>query len=249
VPRASGRKTAVAGATKRAAAARRTRPAARPSGAQGPRLRARAIARALKRLYPETRIALHFGDPFQLYLATVLSAQCTDVMVNRVTPELFARYPSPAALAAAPRESIEALIRPTGFFRNKAKSIQEGARRVAEVYGGQLPGTMDELLTVAGVGRKTANVILGNAFGVPGIPVDTHVQRLTQRLGLTREQDPVKIEFELMALLPRREWTDFSHRLIDHGRAVCQARKPRCAECALLALCPAGRKSTRGAGP
>jgi len=208
------------------------------------RSRMRAILRILARLYPDARISLDFGTPFQLYVATVLSAQCTDVRVNQVTPLLFARFPDARTMAAAEREAIEELIRPTGFFRNKAKSIHTAAQRITAAFGGELPQTMEALLTLPGVGRKTANVILGNAFHVPGITVDTHVRRLSQRLGLTPQNDPIKIEFELMAITPRAAWTDLSHRLIWHGRQVCHARKPRCHECALLDHCPHGRQQT-----
>jgi endonuclease III len=207
--------------------------------------RARRVVTTLKRLYPGVRCALAYRNPFELYVATVLSAQCTDERVNQVTPELFARYPAAAALAAAPRAEIESLIRPTGFFRNKARSIQEGARRIAEAFAGVVPRTMEELLTVPGTGRKTANVILGCAFAIPGITVDTHVRRLATRLGWTRLEDPVKIEFELMEILPRRDWTPASLLLIQHGRRICTARKPRCPECAVLEWCPTGREMTR----
>jgi endonuclease-3 len=236
--------------THAATAAGRTRKTHAPTLAEVTerKKRARAIIRVLKRLYPETKTALRHANPFQLYVATVLSAQCTDQQVNRVTPALFSRYPTPQALAKAPRSAIETLIRSTGFFRNKAKNIQKGAQRVAEVFSGKLPETMEELLTLAGTGRKTANVILGSAFGIPGITVDTHVRRLSQRLGLTTQQDPVKIEFELMKILPKREWTDLSLRLIWHGRRVCGARKPRCGECVLLKLCPFGREALASQG-
>jgi endonuclease III len=205
--------------------------------------RARRVVSALKRLYPGVHCALEFRDPFQLYVATVLSAQCTDERVNLVTPALFARYPTPSALAAAPRAEVEAIVRPTGFFRNKSRSIQEGARRIAEAFAGEVPRTMEELLTVPGTGRKTANVILGCGFGVPGITVDTHVRRLATRLGWTRLEDPVKIEFELMEILPRRDWTRASLLLIQHGRRICPARKPRCPECTVLEWCPTGRRA------
>jgi endonuclease-3 len=200
--------------------------------------RARAILRILKRLYPDARIALDFGTPFQLYVATVLSAQCTDVRVNQVTPALFARFPDPATMARARRSQIEKLIRSTGFFRNKSKNIQAAAQKIVADHDGRLPDTMEELLTLPGVGRKTANVILGNSFDTPGITVDTHVGRLARRLGLTAEEDPVKVEFALMALIPRRDWTQFSHMLIFHGRQVCKARKPLCADCGLAKHCP-----------
>ncbi|MBD3237132.1 MAG: endonuclease III [Candidatus Eisenbacteria bacterium] len=207
------------------------------------RQRAARLARRLARLYPEARTALVYDSPFQLYVATVLSAQCTDARVNQVTPELFRRYPTAEKIARARRSSIEALIRRTGFFRNKTRSIQEGARRIVRAYGGALPGEMEALLTIPGIGRKTANVILGNAFGIPGIAVDTHVRRLSQRLGLTRRQDPVRIEFELMELYPPRQWIDLSHRLILHGRQICHARRPRCGICSLRPDCPHGQQS------
>ena len=198
----------------------------------------------LERAHPEARCALGYRNAFELAVATILSAQCTDERVNQVTPALFARFPDAGAMAAATREEIEGLIRATGFFRNKARSLHGAAQRIVADFSGKLPGTMEELLTLPGVGRKTANVILGNAFATPGITVDTHVRRLAQRLGFTRQNDPVKIEFELMALAPRSQWTDLSHRLIWHGRRVCKARKPLCSECALLPHCPHGRKLT-----
>lgn len=211
--------------------------------------RARWVVRVLKRTYPAVRCALEFRNPFELYVATVLSAQCTDERVNQVTPQLFARYPGAPALAAAPRAAIEAIVRPTGFFRNKAKSIQEGARRIVEAFGGDVPRTLEALVTIPGIGRKTANVILGSAFDVPGIAVDTHVRRLTQRLGWTRQTDPVKIEFELMEILPKRDWTRTSLLLIQHGREVCAARQPNCPACVLLAACPTGAQLTRPRRP
>jgi endonuclease-3 len=205
------------------------------------RRRAHRILRRLKRLYPDARIQLRFDSPFQLYVATVLSAQCTDERVNQVTPALFARFPDARAMAAAQPAELEALVRPTGFFRNKAKSIHEAARRIAQDFGGRLPDAMPALLTLPGVGRKTANVILGDAFGTPGVVVDTHVRRLVGRLALTGEIDPVKIEFALMPLIPRKDWTFFSHLLIFHGRRICTARRPRCPECPLLPDCPHGQ--------
>jgi endonuclease-3 len=232
----------------RIANARQT-PARRPASGQSPvpqpelRARTRTILRRLAKLYPEARCALHFRNPFELYVATVLSAQCTDERVNQVTPPLFARYPDAATMARAAREEIELLIRPTGFFRNKAKSIHTAAEKLVRDFGGNLPGTLEELITLPGTGRKTANVILGNAFNTPGITVDTHVRRLAQRLELTRETDPVKIEFELMALFPQPEWTNLSHRLIEHGRRVCHARRPECSACALRPVCPAGLRA------
>jgi endonuclease-3 len=199
---------------------------------------ARRIVRGLARLYPDARCSLDFASPLQLLVATILSAQCTDVRVNQVTPALFARFPDAFAFAAADQAELEALIQSTGFFRNKARNIVLCCRQLVEQHGGEVPRTMDELVALAGVGRKTANVVLGNAFGVPGIPVDTHVGRLSQRLGLTRATDPVRIEQDLAGLIPRREWTALGHRMIYHGRQVCHSRKPLCADCALAALCP-----------
>lgn len=206
--------------------------------------RGRAVLRALKRLYPDARISLDFRNPFELYVATVLSAQCTDVRVNLVTPALLRRFPNPKKMAAGPRDEIEELIRSTGFFRNKAKSLQEAAKRILDAYGGQIPDSMEELLTLPGIGRKTANVILGNGFGIAaGVTVDTHVRRLSQRLELTAHQDPVKIELDLMEVIPRKEWTLFSHLFIHHGRALCKARKPQCADCPLTPHCPSAREA------
>ena len=199
--------------------------------------RARAIARALARAYPDAWCALHYRTPWELLVATILSAQCTDTMVNQVTPALFAEFPSPAALAAAPAARVEELIKRTGFFRQKTKSIQATARAIAERHG-EVPDTMEALTELPGIGRKTANVVLGTAFGQPAIFVDTHVRRLANRLGLTVEDDPDKIERDLQVLLPPKEWTAFAHRLIHHGRRVCVARKPRCGACPLLRWCP-----------
>ncbi len=203
----------------------------------------RAGLRILKQLYPDARCSLDFRNPFELYVATVLSAQCTDARVNQVTPRFFTRFPNAAALAAAPREEIEAIIRPTGFYHNKAKNLRAGAQRMVAAYGSQVPDQMDALLTIPGTGRKTANVILGNAFGIPGIAVDTHVQRVARRLGWTRESDPVKIERDLAQRIPQKEWTVSGHRLIYHGRAICQARRPKCEVCRLCPLCPTGRQA------
>jgi endonuclease-3 len=202
------------------------------------RTRARAIARALGRAYPDAWCALHFRTPWELVVATILSAQCTDVMVNQVTPVLFAEYPTPGALAAAPSGRVEEIIKRTGFFRQKTKSIQATARAVADLHDGKVPDAMDALTALPGVGRKTANVVLGTAFGQPAIFVDTHVRRLSNRLGLTVEDDPDKIERDLQTLLPPKEWTAFAHRLIHHGRRVCVARKPRCSTCPLRRWCP-----------
>jgi len=200
--------------------------------------RARAIARALARAYPDAWCALHYRTPWELLVATILSAQCTDAMVNQVTPALFAEFPSPAALAAAPAARVEELIKRTGFFRQKTKAIQATARAIVERHGGEVPDSMEALTELPGIGRKTANVVLGTAFGKPAIFVDTHVRRLANRLGLTVDDDPDKIERDLQALLPPKEWTAFAHRLIHHGRRVCVARKPRCSACPLLRWCP-----------
>jgi endonuclease-3 len=208
---------------------------------RGPALHAHAgvlLDRLLAR-YPDAHCALDFSNAFQLLCATILSAQCTDKRVNLVTPALFARYPDAAALAAARPEEVEELIRSTGFFRSKAKSLIGMAAGLVERHGGEVPADMESLVALPGVGRKTANVLLGNAFGRnDGIVVDTHVTRLSNRLGLTRESDAVKIEAALVPLFPREQWTMLSHLLIEHGRQVCDARKPRCADCLLADLCP-----------
>jgi endonuclease-3 len=192
----------------------------------------------LAHLYPDAHCALHYANPLQLLVATILSAQCTDERVNRVTPALFARYPDAAAFAAADQTELEKWIQSTGFFRNKAKNIIACCRQLMDLHGGEVPRTMEELVPLPGVGRKTANVLLGNAFSVPGIPVDTHVGRLSQRMGLSEHSDPVKIELDLMALVPRKHWTMFAHRMIFHGRQVCHARKPQCQQCQLAPFCP-----------
>jgi endonuclease-3 len=202
------------------------------------RRRALRIVRRLAAAYPDARCALDFRTPFELLVATILSAQCTDKKVNEVTPALFARHPTPQALAAAPPAEVEAMIRPTGFYRQKARALQASARALVERFDGRVPGTMEELLTLPGVARKTANVVLGNAFGVPALIVDTHMKRVNARLGLTEHEDPVKIERDLMALIPRAEWTAYSHRVIHHGRVCCDARRPRCEACPLAADCP-----------
>ncbi len=200
---------------------------------------ARTILKRLRGAYPEAKCALHHANAYQLTVATILSAQCTDGMVNRVTPELFRRYPAPEALAAAEPAEIEALIHSTGFFRNKAKNIQGMARRLVAEFRGAVPRTMAELLTLPGVARKTANVVLGVAYGVAeGVCVDTHVKRLAARLGLTAEREPEKVERDLMALLPRKDWIEISHLLIWHGRRVCAARRPACDRCLLNDRCP-----------
>ncbi len=202
------------------------------------RAQAGSIARKLAKLYPDAHCALDYDTPLQLLVATILSAQCTDERVNRVTPALFARYPDARAFAAAKPSELEKLIQSTGFFRNKAKNILACCQKLVEQHDGEVPRTMEELVPLPGVGRKTANVILGNAFDVPGIPVDTHVGRLSRRMGLSEHDDPVKVERDLMELIPRKDWTMFAHRMIFHGRQVCQARKPQCETCSLAALCP-----------
>ena len=208
------------------------------------RARAEAIARRLARAYPRATCSLDFETPFQLLIATILSAQCTDRRVNQVTGDLFSRWPTAAALAAAPPRALESVIRSTGFFRAKAKSILGCCRGLVERHGGDVPRTLDDLVRLPGVGRKTANVVLGSAFGeASGMVVDTHVGRLSRRLGLTRHTDAVRAERDLVALLPRRHWIAFSHRLIEHGRTVCSARAPRCDTCVLAVLCP--RKGLR----
>lgn len=222
------------------AAKRAARPAPRKRARFTPPEPARvsALLGLLDAAYPEARCELDFGSPLQLLVATILSAQCTDQRVNLVTPVLFARYPDAAALAAAPQEEVEAVIRSTGFFRMKAKAIREASSDIVAKHDGEVPRTMEELTRLRGVGRKTANVVLGNAFGVPGLVVDTHVTRLSNRLALTNERDAVKIEFALMEVVPRERWTIFSHWLILHGRRVCNARKPRCSACPLAPHCP-----------
>lgn len=190
-------------------------------------------------LYPDAHCELDFKTPFQLLVATILSAQCTDKRVNMVTPVLFSRYPTIESLARAKQEDVEEIIKSTGFFRNKAKSIIAMSGAVADKHGGTVPSTMEQLVTLPGVGRKTANVVLGNAFDInEGVVVDTHVGRLAIRLGLTRETDPVKVEQELMTLFPRERWTMLAHLLIFHGRRVCEAKNPRCGECSLADICP-----------
>jgi len=215
----------------------RRRPARRRITPPAPE-RVAAIVEILERLDPEATTALRFEDPLQLLIATILSAQCTDQRVNQVTPGLFRRYPDARAFAESDRAELEALVRPTGFFRNKSRAIQSCCADIVARHGGRVPRTMEELTALHGVGRKTANVVLGNAFGIPGLVVDTHVGRVSRRLGLTAETDPVKVEFALMEVIPRERWTRFSHWLILHGRRVCVARRPRCSICPLALHCP-----------
>ena len=204
-----------------------------------PKGRTIEVARRLADTYPDAVCELDHTNAFELLAATILSAQCTDERVNKTTPALFGRFPDPQALANAPLPELEALIHSTGFFRNKAKAIKEACADIVSKHGGQVPRTLEELFALRGVGRKTANVVLGNAFGInSGVVVDTHVTRLANRLGFTTEQDAVKIEFALMPLVPQESWTLFSHWLILHGRAVCNARKPHCSACPLSPHCP-----------
>ncbi|MEQ9624255.1 endonuclease III [Coleofasciculus chthonoplastes] len=204
--------------------------------------RALEILIRLKRLYPDAHCTLNYDTPVQLLVATILSAQCTDERVNQVTPELFRQFPNALAIAQADIEVLEALVRPTGFYRNKAKNIQGACRMIVAEFGSQIPRRMELLIKLPGVARKTANVVLANAFDIhEGVTVDTHVKRLTQRLGLTEHSDPIRIERDLMRLLPVEDWENWSIRLIYHGRAICQAKKPKCDACLLADLCPSAR--------
>jgi endonuclease III len=195
------------------------------------------IRKILKRTYPDVKTQLYYKNPFELLVATILSAQCTDKQVNTVTKVLFKKLKTPKDFAKVPIEKLEELVRPTGFFRNKAKSIKNCASMLVENYDSAVPSRLDELVKLPGVGRKTANVVLGAAFGIQGVVVDTHVGRISQRLGLTENKDPVKIEFDLMEIIPKNEWNNFSLQLIFFGRAVCKARKPTCPTCPLRYLC------------
>ena len=208
-----------------------------PAGKIGP------ILQQLDEHYREAHCTLDFTNPLELLVATVLSAQCTDVRVNQVTPALFEKYPTAALFADADLADLEAAIYTTGFYRQKAKSIKSLCRVLVDKFGGQVPASQDELVKLPGIGRKTANVILGNAFGIPGITVDTHLGRVSQRLGLTANQDPVKIEFDLMPLVPQERWTKFSHQMIWHGRSLCTAKKPQCPVCPLRPYCDYGRQA------
>jgi len=206
--------------------------------------RARRMNRALAQAFPHVYCELDFTNPLELTVATILSAQCTDVRVNMVTPVIFAKYPTPQAFAALKPEELEPDIRSTGFFRNKAKSIVGAAKTIVNDFGGKVPDTMEELLTVPGAARKTANVVLGSWFGKNiGVVVDTHVHRISRRLELTKNDDAVKIEQDLMKVVPQQKWTDFSHQIIHHGRAICVARNPKCADCPLENICHAGDKT------
>jgi endonuclease-3 len=204
--------------------------------------RVKEIIKILSQENPDSRIVLRSSNPFELLIATILSAQCTDVKVNQVTVALFKKYRSAKEYAKANLTELEEDVRPTGFYRNKAKSIQKCCQELVGRFGGEVPRTLEELVTLPGVGRKTANVILGNAFGISGIVVDTHVHRVSQRIGLTKNDDPTKIEFDLMEIVPKEEWTHFSNLLIWHGRRTCVARKPLCEKCPIRKLCDYGSK-------
>lgn len=206
------------------------------------RKRVKEIIKILSKEILDSRVGLKFSNPFELLIATILSAQCTDVKVNQVTKDLFKKYRFAKDYAESNLTELEETIRPTGFYRNKAKAIQKCCKELVARFGGETPRTLEELVTLPGVGRKTANVILGNAFGIPGIAVDTHVHRVSQRIGLTKNDDPVKIEFDLMEIAPKEEWTHFSNLLIWHGRKTCVARKPLCESCPIRKLCDYGSK-------
>ncbi|MBN1871877.1 MAG: endonuclease III [Candidatus Omnitrophica bacterium] len=205
--------------------------------------RIESIIRILRKSYPRSRTALHYDNPFHLLVATILSAQCTDERVNKITPALFRKYTSVRSFAKADRKILEADIRSTGFYRNKAKSIISSSKRIIEHYGGRVPRSMDELITLQGVARKTANIVLSSCFGkAEGIAVDTHVKRLAFRLGLTGEKDPVKIEKDLMGVVPKKDWLDFNYLLVSHGRNTCKSRKAMCNICSISHLCPSAGK-------
>jgi endonuclease-3 len=204
--------------------------------------RASEVIRRLEAAYPDAKVALNFSNPLECLVATILSAQCTDEKVNEVTATLFKKYRRAEDYLAVPEDELKADIKPTGFFNQKATSIRAACQRIVEVYDDQVPRTMEDLLTLRGVARKTANIVLGNSFGiVEGIAVDTHVKRLANRIGFSNESDPVKIEQDLMRLIPREKWFSFTYVLIDHGRAICHAKKPRCTECPIEPLCPSSQ--------
>jgi len=207
--------------------------------------KAHVVLNELSRCYPRVECGLVYHNPLELLIATILSAQCTDVRVNKVTPDLFATYKNATDFAIASLDDLEEAIRSTGFFRNKARNIRACCRQLVELYGGRVPGTMAELVKLPGIGRKTANVVLGEAFHVPGLVVDTHVKRLAHHIGLTREKDPEKIEQDLMKIVPEQNWTLFSHLLVHHGRQVCIARRPFCGECVLRRLCSFAIKGSK----
>jgi endonuclease III len=233
---------AVAGKQERMRA--KAKPRRAPAGAKA---RAQEVVERLAREYPNAECALVHRNPFELLVATILSAQTTDVRVNLTTPALFARYPSAADMAGASQEELEAIIKPTGFFRTKARALREMSQDVLQRHAGEVPAAMDELVALRGVGRKTANVVLGVGFGIPGFPVDTHVARLTRRLRLTSSTDPVRIEADICRLVPPSEWTELSLRFILHGRRVCLAQRPRCPQCVLVEICPSSYLGLRPA--
>jgi endonuclease-3 len=205
-------------------------------------VRAPEIIRRLSEAYPDAKVALRFSNPLECLVATILSAQCTDEKVNEVTAILFQKYRTAEDYLRVPEDELKADIKPTGFFNQKATSIREACRRIVEEYGGEVPGTMEDLITLRGVARKTANIVLGNSFGiVEGIAVDTHVNRLAHRLGFSEQKEPVKIEQDLMRLIPKERWFDFTYVLIDHGRAICTAKKPKCTGCPVEDLCPSSQ--------
>jgi endonuclease-3 len=206
------------------------------------RERAQHIIDILRQSYQDARVTLDYKTPFELLVATVLAAQCTDDKVNQITPGLFNRYPTPQAFAEADEAELQDIIRPTGFFRQKTRSIIEIAQDVLTKFGGIIPNTLDDLISLRGVGRKTANLILGEVYGKPSIVVDTHVKRISARLGLTEHKDPTKIEFDLMKVIPEENWTEINHLLVAHGRAICKAPTPLCERCPVLDLCPYGRQ-------
>jgi endonuclease-3 len=226
------------GASSRKTTKSKAKPRRRSESASARQARTRRIVRGLRRLYDDADCALHHRSALELLVATILSAQCTDERVNMVTPALFRRFPTAMDYADAKPAELEEAIRSTGFFRNKAKALLHLGRALVDEHGGEVPQTMEQLAALPGVGRKTANVVLGTWFGQPAIPVDTHVTRLSARLGLTEKKDPVKIEYELQEIVPRKDWTFTSHALIWHGRRVCKARNPLCGECGLRADCP-----------
>jgi endonuclease-3 len=239
IRKAAGKKAARSsgGSGRPGSKAKRERPASRRGGTGRPPIR--AVINRLEKAYPASQIALDFGNPHELLVATILAAQCTDARVNQVTVTLFKRFKTPADYARAPVEEIMEIVRPTGFFRNKSKSIKGACGKIVSDFGGEVPRTMEELLTLPGVARKTANIVLGDAFGLSeGIAVDTHMLRLSRRLGLTVEKDPVKVERDLCAVVPRKKWLHLPHLIADHGRAVCKARVPLCDSCVLAKLCP-----------
>ena len=204
--------------------------------------RASHVIRRLKKAYPDAQVALKFSNPLEILVATILSAQCTDQKVNEVTRTLFEKYRRPEDYLAVPEDELRADIKPTGFFNQKAASIRATCQRLVEVYGGEVPATMEDLITLRGVARKTANIVMGNGFGmVEGIAVDTHVRRLANRIGFSAQSDPDKIEQDLMRLIPRKEWFDFTYVLIDHGRSICQAKRPACGVCPIEELCPSSQ--------